>query len=183
MERWIKPTHWAGRLGDFRYSVAFAPQKMKLMKSYDILIVGAGQAGIPLARKLSDAGRRVAIAERKHLGGSCVNFGCTPTKAVIASARVAHLARRAGEFGISLPSPIIDFPKVLARARAIVEQSKAGLEKGLGECSADVLRGQARFTGRDAQAFTLTVDAQPVRATQVILNVGRVWRAFLASMA
>ena len=63
---------------------------------FDVLVIGAGQAAMPLIFDLAEAGKRVALAERKHLGGSCVNFGCTPTKAAIASARVAHLARRGG---------------------------------------------------------------------------------------
>ena len=79
------------------------------MNHYHVVIIGAGQAALPLARKLAGKGRSVAIAERKHLGGSCVNFGCTPTKAVVASARVAHLARRAGEFGILVPAVRADW--------------------------------------------------------------------------
>ena len=68
---------------------------------YDVLFIGAGQASVPLAQALSQAGKRVAIAERgEHLGGSCVNFGCTPTKAVVASAKLAHQARRAAEYGL-----------------------------------------------------------------------------------
>ena len=142
------------------------------MKAFDVLIVGAGQAGIPLARKLTAEKKHVGIAERKHLGGSCVNFGCTPTKAVIASARVAHVARRAAEFGVGLPEPKIEFPAVLARARGIVEESKEGLAKGLAECGAEVLHGTARFTGRDGAVFLLDVNGQATRATQVVINVG-----------
>src|SRR5271167_4637464 len=97
------------------------------MNDYDAVVIGAGQAALPLARKLADKGRSVAIAERKHLGGSCVNFGCTPTKAVVASARVAHLARRAAEFGISVSDVRPDFSKVLDRARAIVRASQEGI--------------------------------------------------------
>ena len=85
---------------------------------YDVLIIGAGQEGVPLAPELAKAGER-ALAEEKHLGGSCVNFGCTPTKAVIASARVAHLARRGKEFGLEIPNVEVDFPSVLERARRI----------------------------------------------------------------
>jgi pyruvate/2-oxoglutarate dehydrogenase complex dihydrolipoamide dehydrogenase (E3) component len=94
---------------------------------YDVFIFGAGQAGPPLARALAHAGQRVALAERKHLGGSCVNFGCTPTKAAFASARVAHVARRAGEYGIHIPSIGVDFKAVLERAKGIVAQSVAHL--------------------------------------------------------
>ena len=71
---------------------------------YDVFVIGGGQAGIPLAGVLAKSGRRVALAERKYLGGSCINFGCTPTKAAIASARVAHLARRASDFGLRIPT-------------------------------------------------------------------------------
>ncbi len=91
---------------------------------FDVLIMGAGQAGIPLAHDLAKAGKRVALVEEKHLGGSCVNFGCTPTKAVIASAHVAHLARRGIEFGLRIPAVEIDFPAVLARAKRILMESR-----------------------------------------------------------
>src|SRR5579871_6752214 len=87
--------------------------------TYDVFIIGGGQAGIPLAWGLAGAGKRVALAERKDLGGSCVNFGCTPTKAAIASARVAHQARRAVEYGLQIPEVGVDFPAVLARARRV----------------------------------------------------------------
>ena len=142
------------------------------MEEFDVLIIGAGQAGIPLARKLAEEKKRVAIAERKHLGGSCVNFGCTPTKAVLASARIAHLARRAGEFGILLPSPKIDFGKVMNRARGIVAEAKASLAKGLDECDAKVLRGHARLTGRDGSSFMFSVDQFAGRAKQVVIDTG-----------
>src|SRR5207244_6024238 len=99
--------------------------------SYDVLIIGSGQAGIPLAYGLAETGKRVALAERKHLGGSCVNFGCTPTKAVIASARLPQQARRAAEFGLKIPTVVVDFPAVLQRARQIVMESRNGLEQGL----------------------------------------------------
>src|SRR4029453_14684110 len=79
----------------------------------DVLIIGAGQAGVPLARELAKRGKRVGLAERKHLGGSCVNFGCTPTKAVIASARVAQLARRGIDFGLRFPTFKLYFPACL----------------------------------------------------------------------
>ncbi len=101
------------------------------MKDYDAVIIGAGQAAIPLARKLADKGWSVAIAERKHLGGSCVNFGCTPTKAVLASARVAHLARRAGEFGISVSGVGVDYSKVLDPGA----RDCAGIASGHRECA------------------------------------------------
>ena len=79
-------------------------------QTHDFLIVGGGQAGIPLAHHLAKAGHRVALAERKDLGGSCVNFGCTPTKAVIASARAAFVARRGAVYGLRIPAVEVDFP-------------------------------------------------------------------------
>src|SRR5438309_8771788 len=121
------------------------------MDRYDILIIGGGQAGIPLAHALARAGKRVALAERKDLGGSCVNFGCTPTKAVIASARAAFQARRAAVFGLRVPTVEVDFPAVLDRARSIVMHSRAGLRRGFEHSENPRLFGHhARFTGRKA---------------------------------
>ncbi|MFN2633469.1 MAG: mercuric reductase [Thermoanaerobaculia bacterium] len=140
---------------------------------YDVLIIGGGQAGVPLAHALAQQGRRVALAERKELGGSCVNFGCTPTKAVIASARVAHLARRGNEFGLTIPRVQVDFPRVLARARGIVTQSRVGLRKGFAESSnPKLLRGHARFVGKKGRLFQLRVGDVDVMARQVVLDTG-----------
>src|SRR5260370_23264900 len=140
---------------------------------FDVLIIGGGQAGPTLAVALAKSGRRVGLAERKHLGGSCVNFGCTPTKAAIASARVAQLARRAAEFGLRIPSVEVDFPAVLARAREIVLKSRNGLETWLsGTDNLPLLRGHARFEGRGAGAFRLRVGEEPVTAAQVVLDTG-----------
>ena len=144
---------------------------------FDTLIIGAGQAGVPLARALAEAGQRVALAERKHLGGSCVNFGCTPTKAALASARVAHLARRAAEFGIGVPVVEVDFAAVMARARRIAADSREGIEAQFrGDGTPRLLRGHARFTGRDGARFALTVEGEgetwEVTADRVVLNTG-----------
>ncbi len=98
---------------------------------YDVLIIGAGQAGIPLARELAKNGKRVALAEEKHLVGSCVNFGCTPSKAVIASVRVAHLARRGIEFGVKIPTVQVNFPSALERVKRIVMESRESLHNQL----------------------------------------------------
>src|SRR5437762_14223908 len=100
------------------------------MDRYDVVIIGAGQAGVPLSFALAGAGKRSALIERKHLGGSCVNFGCTPTKAAIASARVAHLARRAADFGLRVPTVEVDFTKVIARARKLAASFRSGIERG-----------------------------------------------------
>src|SRR5690348_18439456 len=91
---------------------------MPELRGFDVLIIGGGQAGPSLADALARVGRRVALVERRHLGGSCVNFGCTPTKAASASARVAHLARRCAEFGRDIPPVEADFAAGMRRARA-----------------------------------------------------------------
>ena len=141
--------------------------------TYDVLIVGGGQAGIPLAYKLAGEGMSVALAERKDLGGSCVNFGCTPTKAVIASAKVAHQARRASEYGLEIPEVRVDFPAVLERARSMAELKRSGLDKGLeGSENPLLIRGHARFEGRDDEGFQLWVGEKTVTARQVVLDTG-----------
>ena len=140
---------------------------------YDVLIFGGGQAGIPLAYALAGEGMTVALAERKDLGGSCVNFGCTPTKAAIASAKSAHEARRASEFGVEVSGVTVNFPAVLERARGIAEQSRTGIESGFEDSDNPVLlRGHASFEGREEDGFRVRVGDQSVTAKQVVLNTG-----------
>ena len=142
-------------------------------RTYDVLVVGGGQAGIPLAYKLAAEGMSVALAERKDLGGSCVNFGCTPTKAVIASAKVAHQARRATEYGLEIPEVRVDFPAVLERARKIVDLKRGGLDNGLEDAdNPTLIRGHARFEGREDGGFRLRVGEESVLARQVVLDTG-----------
>ena len=140
---------------------------------FDALIVGGGQAGIPLAYKLAAEGMSLALAERKDLGGSCVNFGCTPTKAVIASAQVAHQARRASEYGLEIPEVRVDFPAVLQRAKEIVDLKRGGLDKGFENAeNPTLIRGHARFEGREDDGFRLRVGESSVLARQVVLDTG-----------
>jgi pyruvate/2-oxoglutarate dehydrogenase complex dihydrolipoamide dehydrogenase (E3) component len=140
---------------------------------FDVLIIGGGQAGIPLAHDLAKAGKHVALAEEKDLGGSCVNFGCTPTKAVIASARVAHLARRGNEFGLKIPTVEVDFPAVLERAKRILIESRISLQQGFEKTdNPKLLHGSARFDGREMDAFRVAVGDQFIVAEQVVLDTG-----------
>ncbi len=140
---------------------------------FDVLIIGAGQAGVPLAHDLAKAGKHVALAEEKDLGGSCVNFGCTPTKAVIASARVAHLARRGKEFGLKIPTVELDFPAVLERAKRILIESRVSLQQGFEKTeNPKLLHGSARFDGREMNAFRVAVGDQLIVAEQVVLDTG-----------
>ena len=146
---------------------------MKSSKPYDVLIIGAGQAGPPLAIELARKKWRVALAERQELGGSCVNFGCTPTKAVIASARVAHLARRGREFGVRIPTVEPDLEAVLNRAREIVMQSRVGLREALVKRrNITLIPGHARFEGREGRFFRLHVGEVSVLASRVVLDTG-----------
>ncbi len=144
-----------------------------MAEHYDSLIIGGGQGGIPLAWALAAAGRKVGLAERKYLGGSCVNFGCTPTKAAIASARVAYLARAASEYGLRIPAVEVDFPRVLDRAQAIADASRNRLESSF-ETSTNpqLLHGHARFLGRSGQNFSLSIDDLRVTAREVVLDTG-----------
>src|SRR6266567_3474211 len=153
-----------------RACVDLKRHRMTETLTFDILIAGGGQAAPPLARALAKAGKTVALAERKYLGGSCVNFGCTPTKAAIASARVAHLARRASDFGLRIPQVDVDFAAVIRRANEVALESRTGLDRSF-ENSANpkLLRGHARFL---EPGFVLQVGETRVTAKQVVINTG-----------
>src|SRR5690554_6157194 len=99
------------------------------MQNFDAIIIGAGQGGGPLAHKLADLGQRVALVEEQWLGGSCINYGCTPTKAMIASARVAHYARSGGALGVHAAEVRVDLPAIVARKNEIVHTMRSGQEE------------------------------------------------------
>ncbi|MEE9538640.1 MAG: mercuric reductase [candidate division NC10 bacterium] len=115
---------------------------------YDAIVIGSGQAGKPLALSLAQAGRKTAIVEREHVGGTCVNVGCTPTKTMVASGRVAYLARRAGDYGVR-PNPVqVEMAKVRQRKQAIVESFRNSGQRQLEKTEGvDLLFGEASFTG------------------------------------
>jgi pyruvate/2-oxoglutarate dehydrogenase complex dihydrolipoamide dehydrogenase (E3) component len=140
------------------------------MKNFDALIIGMGQAGPSLAGRLAGAGMKVAVVEQDKFGGTCVNNGCTPTKAMVASAYAAHLARRSAEYGvIAEGTPRIDMKRVKARKDAIVGNSRDGLENWMtGLKGATVYRGRARFVG----PTEVQVGADTLRAEKIFLNVG-----------
>lgn len=140
---------------------------------YEVLIIGGGQAGIPLARDLAGMGKRVALAERKDMGGSCINFGCTPTKAAIASAKVAHLARRGAAFGLNIPTVDVDFLRVLQRARNISIEFRRGLDKRVdGTENLRLFRSHVRFEGRERDGFRVRLGAEVVIADEVVIDTG-----------
>lgn len=141
--------------------------------SHDLVMIGAGQAAIPLAHALAGAGMRVCLVERKHLGGSCINFGCTPTKAALASARVAYQARRAATFGLRVPVVEVDFAGVLVRAKSIVQQSRRSIKRGFENSGQPhLIYGHARLEGRDEAGFLIRVEDRLLTAKQVVLDTG-----------
>ena len=101
------------------------------MTTYDAIIIGTGQAGPALARRLADAGMKVAVIERGRFGGTCVNTGCTPTKAMVASAYAAHTARRGTDYGFTAGEITVDMKRVKARKDAIVRSSTTGVERSM----------------------------------------------------
>lgn len=113
----------------------------------DAIIIGAGQAGVPLARDLAKAGRHTLLIERAHVGGTCINEGCTPTKTMVASARVAYLARRGADYGVQLHDLHVEMARVRERKRAIVESFRSGSERRLITAGVELLDAEACFTG------------------------------------
>lgn len=118
------------------------------MKHYDAIVIGAGQAGVPLCKKLAEAGKKTVIIERKFIGGTCINDGCTPTKAMVASARMAYLGSRCGDLGVHIDGYKVDMPRIKERKQEIVIRSRNGAQKGIEKTkNLDLLFGEARFTG------------------------------------
>ena len=137
---------------------------------YDAIIIGTGQAGPALAVRLAGAKMKVAIIERKRFGGTCVNNGCIPTKTLIASARAAHVARRAGEYGVMIDGSItVDMKKVKARKDAVVRRSNEGLEQWLrGTENVTIYQGHGRFE----DAHQVRVGDELLEADRIFINVG-----------
>jgi pyruvate/2-oxoglutarate dehydrogenase complex dihydrolipoamide dehydrogenase (E3) component len=136
----------------------------------DAIIIGAGQAGPPLAGRLTAAGMKVALVERKLFGGTCVNTGCMPTKTLIASAYAARVVQRAADYGIvSVGAAQVDMPKVKARADALSAKTRSGIERRLRSMDGcTVFQGHARFEGPNV----VRVDQQPLTAPRIFINVG-----------
>jgi pyruvate/2-oxoglutarate dehydrogenase complex dihydrolipoamide dehydrogenase (E3) component len=143
---------------------------MAVKRQLDAIIIGTGQSGPSLARRLTESGRQVAVIERKRFGGTCVNNGCIPTKTLIASARAAYVARRAADFGVLIDGPIrVDMKAVKARKDAIVKVSNEGVEESLrGNPNVEVHVGHARFVAPDR----VEVNGEVLEAGQIFINVG-----------
>jgi pyruvate/2-oxoglutarate dehydrogenase complex dihydrolipoamide dehydrogenase (E3) component len=141
-----------------------------MASTYDAIIIGTGQAGPSLAVRLAGTGMKVAIIERKRFGGTCVNTGCIPTKTLVASARAAHVARHAGEYGVRIGSSIaVDMKKVKERKDAVVRRSNEGVEKWLKNTKGlAVYEGHARFAG----THQVRVGDELLKAEKIFINVG-----------
>ena len=140
-----------------------------MTEKFDAIIVGAGQAGPPLAGRLTAVGQTVAVIERKLVGGTCVNTGCIPTKTMVASAHAAHLSRRGAEYGVGTGEVTVDMAKVKARKDKIMLDDRSGVESWLeGMTGCTLIRGHARFEG----PHTISVDGRVLEADRIFLNVG-----------
>ncbi|AWM28566.1 MAG: FAD-containing oxidoreductase [Sinorhizobium fredii] len=140
-----------------------------MTRHFDAIIIGAGQAGPSLAGRLTEAGKSVALVERKFFGGTCVNTGCMPTKAMVASAYAIHTARRGAEYGMTTGPVSVDFARVMARKEKVTLDSRTGLEswlKGMKNCT--VLEGHARFES----PTEISVGDERISGEQIFLNVG-----------
>ena len=138
-------------------------------RRFDAIVIGAGQAGPPMAGRLAAAGQKVALIERKLIGGTCVNTGCTPTKALVASAYAAHLARRAADFGVSAGPVGVDFAAVMARTNKVVGNSRSHLTewlRGMANCA--LIEGHARFVS----PTRVEVGDDVLEADRFFINVG-----------
>lgn len=143
-------------------------------ESFDAIIIGSGQGGGPLAGAFAASGRRTALIEREHVGGTCINTGCTPTKTMIASGRVAWLARRAADYGVRTGEISIDMEVIRQRKRAIVEQFRSGSESRLRKTEGlELIEGQARFVGDRTIEVTMNAGGTRTLASEtIVVNVG-----------
>src|SRR5579859_3994310 len=147
---------------------------MVATEQYDCLVLGSGQAGGPLSTALAHAGRKTALIEREHVGGTCINEGCTPTKTMVASARVAYLARRGSDYGVGTGAVMVDMQRVRQRKRDIVESFRGSSERRIKTTeNLDLIFGEARFTGPKTVEVTLTTGGtRELAADLIFINTG-----------
>ncbi len=148
---------------------------MTTTEKYDAILIGAGQANTPLARALAQDGWNVAIIERKHVAGTCINEGCTPSKTMIASARVAHMARRGADFGVHTKALRVDMIRVRERKRDIVESFRKANRRRLEEAEGvDLLMGEGRFTDtKSVEVLMNDGSTRHLTAEKIFINVGQ----------
>jgi dihydrolipoamide dehydrogenase len=144
------------------------------MSPHDAIIIGTGQSGKPLALELGRAGWKVAVIEREHVGGTCINVGCTPTKTLVASGRVAYLARRAADYGVKTGSVKVDMRRVLERKRSVVGRFRNGGRKSLEKAAnVELIFGEARFVGGMRIAVNLRRGGtRELESKRIVVNTG-----------
>jgi pyruvate/2-oxoglutarate dehydrogenase complex dihydrolipoamide dehydrogenase (E3) component len=143
------------------------------MEDFDAIIIGSGQGGNPLAEALVTAGKKTAMVERGEVGGTCINRGCTPTKTMVASARVAYLARRGADYGVHANTITIDMERVRERKRAIVSSARQSREKRLTTTHVELIRGEASFTGpRQLRVDLKSGGERWLRAPWIFIDTG-----------
>jgi pyruvate/2-oxoglutarate dehydrogenase complex dihydrolipoamide dehydrogenase (E3) component len=144
------------------------------MSDYDVLIIGAGQAGVPLAHAFAQAGKRTLLIEEKHIAGTCINEGCTPTKTMVASARVAYLVNRAADYGVKAGKTEVDLKKVRQRKRDIVESFRSSSERRIDAAeNLDQILGTASFSGpKRVQVKTKDGRKEEFNAENIFINTG-----------
>jgi pyruvate/2-oxoglutarate dehydrogenase complex dihydrolipoamide dehydrogenase (E3) component len=141
--------------------------------TYDAIVIGAGQAGGPLSTALAASGRRTAIVERAYVGGTCINYGCTPTKTMVASARVAYLARRAADYGVLTGEVRVDMAVVRRRKRDMVESFRSGTERSIEAADGlDLIHGEASFRDAHRVAVTAGGGVTELEAPLIFINTG-----------
>jgi pyruvate/2-oxoglutarate dehydrogenase complex dihydrolipoamide dehydrogenase (E3) component len=147
---------------------------MTIPQQYDAIVIGSGQAGTPLSTALAEAGMHTALIEREHVGGTCVNEGCTPTKTMVASARVAYLARRGADYGVRTGDIRIDMERVRQRKRDIVNSFRNGSQGRIEKtANLELIFGEASFTGAKSLLVRLKDGGQRVlTAGKVFINAG-----------
>ncbi len=145
------------------------------MKQYDAIVIGAGQAGGPLAKKLALAGKKTALIEKRWIGGTCVNDGCTPTKTMVASAKMAYMAANSTPLGVKIKSYKVDMPTIKKRKDVVVHQFRDGSQKGLEATKGlDVIFGEAEFIGDKTISVKLNDGGKVIEFTadQFFINTG-----------
>src|ERR1700742_3476858 len=140
---------------------------------YDVIVIGTSQGGRFLPVDLAEAGQKVALVERSQLGGVCVNRGCTPTKTMVASARIAYQARRGAEYGVRMGSVSVDLAAVRERKRAMVAGARENYAGRLAQDGLELIEGEARFVGPRTLEVALTGGgSRAVEAEVVVIDAG-----------
>src|SRR5882724_5692095 len=142
--------------------------------AYEAVIIGTGQSGKPLALALARAGWKVAVIEREHVGGTCINVGCTPTKTMVASARVAYLARRSKGYGVGTGPVTVDMRRVYKRKRRVVESFRHYVQKTLEKtANVELIFGEARFKSAKRVVVELKAGGtREIEGRKIVINAG-----------